>query len=59
VAPTGSTLDADELKALKMEAVKEYAEKVTKVEADGQKMYGLIHQHLSVESKDEIAQEPD
>ncbi len=58
VAPMGSTLDADELKALKM-AVKEYAEKVAKVEADGPKMYGLIHQHLSVESKEEIAQEPD
>jgi hypothetical protein len=44
---------------LKLEAVKEYAKKVAKVETDGPKMYGLIRAYLSVESKDEIAQEPD
>ncbi len=59
VAPPGRTLDADEEKALKVEAVKEYAKKLAKVEAESPKMYGFIMQHLSVESKDEIAQEPD
>jgi hypothetical protein len=38
VAPMESTLYANELKALKMEEVKEYAKKVAKVEADKPKM---------------------
>ncbi len=59
MVPAGMTLDADEERALKLEAVKEYAKKVAKVEMDGPKMYGLIRAYLSAESKDEIAQEPD
>ncbi len=59
VAPPGSTLDTDEETALKVEAVKEYAKKLVKVDAKSPKMYGFIMQHLPVESKDEIAQEQD
>jgi hypothetical protein len=59
VAPAGSTLDADEVRALKVETVKEYAKKLAKVDSDSPKMYGFIMQHLSVESKDEIAREQD
>jgi hypothetical protein len=50
VAPAGMILDADEERALKLEAVKEYAKKVAKVETDGPKMYGLIRAYLLVES---------
>ncbi len=39
VAPPGSTLDADEEKVLKVKAVKEYAKKLAKVEAESPKMY--------------------
>jgi hypothetical protein len=59
VAPAGVVLDADELKLLKSAAIKEFASKVAKMEADRPKLYGLIRRHMSVESKDEVAQDKD
>ena len=59
VAPAGVVLDADELKLLKSAAIREFASKVAKMEADRPKLYGLIRRHMSVESKDEVAQDKD
>ncbi len=59
VAHTGVVLDADELKLLKSAAIREFASKVAKMEADRPKLYGLIRRHMSVESKDEVAQDKD
>ncbi len=59
VAPAGVILDADEIKLLKSAAIKEFASKVAKMEADRPKLYGLICRHTSVESKDEVSQDAD
>ncbi len=40
-------------------AMKELAKDVGKMKGDWPKLYGLIRQHMSVESRDEVAQEPD
>jgi hypothetical protein len=44
---------------MNLEKFKEHARKLTKMEEDRPKLYGLIMKHMSVESKDEVAQEPD
>ncbi len=38
---------------LEFEELKEHSKKLTKMEDDRPKLYGLIMQHMSVESKDE------
>lgn len=42
---------------LELEEYKEHTRKLTKMEDDRPKLYGLIMQHMSVESKDEVAQD--
>ncbi len=59
LAPPCVILDADETRALNLATIEKYAMKVAKMESDSIKLYGLIHMHLSIESKDEIAQDPE
>jgi hypothetical protein len=47
------------IERLELEEYKEHTRKLTKMEEDRPKLYGLIMQHMSVESKDEIAQDED
>jgi hypothetical protein len=44
---------------MNFERFKEHTRKLTKMEEDRPKLYGLIMKHMSMESKDEVAQEPD
>jgi hypothetical protein len=44
---------------LRTELMKDFAKQVGRMRQDRPKLYGLILQHLSVESRDEIAQKPD
>jgi len=44
---------------LELEEYKEHTRKLTKMEENRPKLYGLIMQHMSVESKDEVAQDED
>jgi hypothetical protein len=44
---------------LELEEFKEHCRKVSKREDDRPKLFGLIMQHMSVESKDEVAQDED
>jgi hypothetical protein len=45
------------IERLELEEYKEHTRKLTKMEEDRPKLYGLIMQHMSVESKDEVAQD--
>jgi len=45
------------IERLELEEYKEHTRKLTKMEEDHQKLYGLIMQHMSIESKDEVAQD--
>jgi len=47
------------IERLELEEYKEHTRKLTKMEEDRPKLYGLIMQHMSVESKDEVAQDED
>ena len=44
---------------MNLERFREHQKKLTKMEEDRPKLYGLMMKHMSVESKDEVAQEPD
>jgi hypothetical protein len=44
---------------LALEEFKEHCRKVSKMEDDRPKLFGLIMQHMSIESKDEVAQDED
>ena len=44
---------------LELEEFKDHCRKVSKMEDDRPKLFGLIMQHMSVESKDEVAQDED
>jgi hypothetical protein len=43
---------------MNLEKFKEHSRKLTKMEEDRPKLYGLIMKNMSVESRDEVAQEP-
>jgi hypothetical protein len=45
--------------AMELEAVKVHTKRLEKMVEDRPKLYGLIMQHMSVESRDEVAQDPD
>jgi hypothetical protein len=49
----------EQAERMNLEKFKEHARKLTKMEEDRPKLYGLIMKHMSVESKDEVAQEPE
>jgi hypothetical protein len=44
---------------MELEAVKGHTKRFAKMVEDRPKLYGLIMQHMSVESKDEVPQDPD
>jgi len=44
---------------MELEAVKGHTKRLEKMVEDRPKLYGLIMQHMSVESKDEVTQDPD
>jgi hypothetical protein len=56
---TATGLAADEIVMLWTELMKDFAKQVGRMMQDRPKFYGLILEHLSVESRGEIAQEPD
>ncbi len=49
---------AEQGEKMNLEKFKEHTRKLTKMEEDRPKLYGLIMKNMSVESKDEVAQEP-
>jgi hypothetical protein len=49
----------EQAEKLNLERFKEHTRKLTKMEEDRPKLYGLMMKHMSVESKDEVAQDPD
>jgi hypothetical protein len=51
-----STIEID---LVKTELVKDFAKQVGRMRADRPKLYGLILEYMSVESRDEVAREPD
>jgi hypothetical protein len=53
--PPGMTLSAKQLESLEIEMIKEYNKQVEMCP----KLYGLIRQHMSLESKDKVAKEKD
>jgi hypothetical protein len=53
--PPGMTLSTKQQESLEVEMIKEYNKQVENCT----KLYGLIRQHMSLESKDEVAKEAD
>jgi len=51
-------ISAANIDFMKQEAMKELAKEVGKMNRDKPKLYGLIRQHMSVESRDEVSQQP-
>jgi hypothetical protein len=56
---TSAGVSTIEIDLVKMELVKDFAKQVGRMRADRPKLYGLILEHMSVESRDEVAREPD
>jgi hypothetical protein len=52
-------IDSSKIKVMQTEAIKGLAKEIDKMRADRPRLYGLIRQHMSVESRDEVAQQPD
>jgi hypothetical protein len=52
-------VDSSQVKVMQKEATKGLAKEIDKMRADRPRLYGLIRQHMSVESRDEVAQQPD
>jgi hypothetical protein len=48
-----------QIQTMETEAIKGLAKEIDKMRADRPRLYGLIRQHMSVESRDEVAQQPD
>jgi hypothetical protein len=51
-------ISAANIDFMKNEAMKELAKEVGKMSRDKPKLYGLIRQHMSVDSRDEVSQQP-
>jgi hypothetical protein len=49
----------EQVDKMNLERFREHTKKLTKMEEDRPKLYGLMMRHMSVESKDEVAQEPE
>jgi hypothetical protein len=56
---TGMGLTQDEERKMRMDAMKAHQRKFERMKDDCPKLYGLILRHMSPESKDEVAQDPD
>jgi hypothetical protein len=56
---TGMGLTDDKARKMRMDAMKAHQRKLEKMRDDCPKLYGLILRHMSPESKDEVAQDPD
>jgi hypothetical protein len=56
---TSAGASTNEIDLVKTELVKDFAKQVGRMRADQPKLYGLILEHMSVESQDEVAREPD
>jgi hypothetical protein len=52
-------MTTENVAAMELEAVKAHQKRLEKMAEDQPKLYGLIMQHMSVESKDEVAQDPE
>jgi hypothetical protein len=52
-------VDSSQVKVMETEAIKGLAKEIDKMRADRPRLHGLIRQHISVESRDEVAQQPD
>jgi hypothetical protein len=53
----GLGLSVAEVAVLRQEALKEHSKLVARMKLNRPKLYGLILEHMSVESKDEVAQD--
>jgi hypothetical protein len=56
---TAMGFSTEQAERMNLEKFKEHTRRLTKMEEDRQKLYGLIMKNMSVESRDEVAQEPD
>jgi len=56
---SGAGLTQDEERKLRMEAMKAHQRRIKKMMDARPKLFGLILRHMSPESKDEVAQDPD
>jgi hypothetical protein len=56
---SGMGLSLAEQAIMRQEALKEHSKLITRMKLDRPKLYGLILEHMSVESKDEVAQDAD
>jgi hypothetical protein len=56
---TGMGLTTDEARKMRMDAMKAHQRKLERMMDECPKLYGLILRHMSTESKDEVAQDPD
>jgi hypothetical protein len=56
---TGIGLTTDEARKMRMDTMKAHQQKLEKMMDERPKLYGLILRHMSAESKDEVAQDPD
>jgi hypothetical protein len=55
---TAMGFSAEQAEHMNLEKFKEHTRKLTKMEEDRLKLYGLIMKHMSIESRDEVVQEP-
>ena len=56
---SGMGLSSAEQGIMRQEALKEHSKLIARMKLDRPKLYGLILEHMSVESKDEVAQDAD
>jgi hypothetical protein len=56
---SGMGLSSAEQAIMRQEALKEHSKLIANMKLDRPKLYGLILEHMSVESKDEVAQDAD
>jgi hypothetical protein len=55
---TAMGFSTEQAEKMNLEKFKDHSRKLTKMEEDRPKLYGLIMKNMSVESKDEVTQEP-
>jgi hypothetical protein len=55
---TAMGFSAEQAERMNLEKFKDHTRKLTKMEEDRPKLYGLIMKNMSVKSKNEVAQEP-
>jgi hypothetical protein len=55
---TAMGFSTEQAERMNLEKFKEHTRRLTKMEEDRPKLYGLIMKNMSIESRDEVAQEP-